>query len=316
MFWNKEKTETGEMKNFFWYRPIAPVFFCIWGIALCLIGLFGVIVGIVLENLFWGEISAEVVIKPLVCIVLGVLSFSVGGYHRRANDKPRIIDRVIAYIGTYVLTILLISLGAVARLYWNDSGEEVHIILTMIETILIYFAAIAAASQYGIVAAVMVGAANYTVVLFVSVMEYMAGFAQWEIMPEEFLLAFLPSFLYVAIPYIFAGSGEKKLFVALGVSSLVSSVVVLLQQWYVADAWIIVPWLCHLIALLIVSEVFFIFCRFVKKGQGKMNEKIEESASKIPVAENDWICSCGKRNPAYTSTCVCGKNKRDITLKK
>ena len=30
------------------------------------------------------------------------------------------------------------------------------------------------------------------------------------------------------------------------------------------------------------------------------------------VTSNSWTCTCGRENPNYTSTCVCGKNKRDI----
>ncbi|MBQ9967442.1 MAG: hypothetical protein IJO88_01810 [Oscillospiraceae bacterium] len=25
-----------------------------------------------------------------------------------------------------------------------------------------------------------------------------------------------------------------------------------------------------------------------------------------------WECPCGRTNPNYTSTCVCGKNKREL----
>jgi len=30
------------------------------------------------------------------------------------------------------------------------------------------------------------------------------------------------------------------------------------------------------------------------------------------LSNSGWLCSCGRANPSYTSTCVCGKNKRDI----
>lgn len=31
---------------------------------------------------------------------------------------------------------------------------------------------------------------------------------------------------------------------------------------------------------------------------------------------NGWTCSCGKVNPAYLSTCSCGKNKRELTVER
>lgn len=38
--------------------------------------------------------------------------------------------------------------------------------------------------------------------------------------------------------------------------------------------------------------------------------KREAAGCKPPAAV--WRCSCGRENPNYTSTCVCGKNKREI----
>lgn len=32
------------------------------------------------------------------------------------------------------------------------------------------------------------------------------------------------------------------------------------------------------------------------------------------MSSGGWRCTCGKTNPVYTSTCVCGKNKRDVPL--
>lgn len=36
-----------------------------------------------------------------------------------------------------------------------------------------------------------------------------------------------------------------------------------------------------------------------------------EAAERKPPA-TAWRCTCGRENPNYTSTCVCGKNKRDV----
>ena len=40
---------------------------------------------------------------------------------------------------------------------------------------------------------------------------------------------------------------------------------------------------------------------------------IISKANQTPKATNgEWVCSCGRTNPNYVTTCPCGINKRDI----
>lgn len=47
------------------------------------------------------------------------------------------------------------------------------------------------------------------------------------------------------------------------------------------------------------------------KTSHSASSPIATTTSNKPIA-NGWTCSCGRNNPTYASTCVCGKNKRDI----
>lgn len=45
--------------------------------------------------------------------------------------------------------------------------------------------------------------------------------------------------------------------------------------------------------------------------QSRIQKPEQEQAEDLLVA-GGWKCTCGRVNPRYTSTCVCGKNKRDV----
>jgi len=75
-----------------------------------------------------------------------------------------------------------------------------------------------------------------------------------------------------------------------------------------------------LVASLAVLILFRLLRIFINKYLEKVSKNSGPSAEKnIPpasrsTAASSWNCPCGKTNPGYTSTCSCGKNKRDVLL--
>ena len=63
----------------------------------------------------------------------------------------------------------------------------------------------------------------------------------------------------------------------------------------------------------ILSVIALCICRSARREQ----ERKKASAVKpVQQREDDWTCPCGRRNTVYTSTCVCGRSKREAITKK
>ena len=46
----------------------------------------------------------------------------------------------------------------------------------------------------------------------------------------------------------------------------------------------------------------------IRKNQDAISTIVNPQAN----ADGSWICSCGRKNSSYVSSCMCGKNKRDV----
>ena len=57
------------------------------------------------------------------------------------------------------------------------------------------------------------------------------------------------------------------------------------------------------------QELFSEYIRLLEKAR---TESLSTEEKQQIIDQGGWHCRCGRYNPAYTATCVCGKNKRDI----
>ena len=58
----------------------------------------------------------------------------------------------------------------------------------------------------------------------------------------------------------------------------------------------------------LIILIIGLFIERYRKEPQETHKVDEEQKSK----SNRWCCTCGRDNPSYTHTCVCGKNKREV----
>lgn len=52
------------------------------------------------------------------------------------------------------------------------------------------------------------------------------------------------------------------------------------------------------------------FCMVAALPDQKLRQLTKKDTPAVPVGDG-WVCSCGRVNANYVSTCTCGVNKRD-----